>query len=109
MDNLFVWLFLGPFMYSIEVGGPIIGLIVTGYIWAVFGFRFWMTFGAGFLTSFAYYMIVVPSSTLLGSLWMIKAAMAIHSALLLTLIMWIFDKAVKRYRKKREMSKEEGK
>ncbi|MBG9567522.1 hypothetical protein [Brevibacillus agri] len=106
MDNLFVWLFLGPFMYSIELGGPIIGLIVTGYMWAVFGFRGWPTFGAAFLTSFLYYMIAVPSSTMLGSLLIIKAAMAVHSALLLTLIMWLFDKVMKRYRRKQAAGNE---
>lgn len=106
MDNLFVWLFLGPFMYSIELGGPIIGLIVTGYLRAVFGFRGWPTFGAAFLTSFLYYMVAVPSSTMLGSLIIIKAAMAVHSALLLTLIMWVFDKIMKRYRKKQTESNE---
>ncbi|MDR4997740.1 hypothetical protein [Brevibacillus parabrevis] len=100
MDNLFIWLFLGPFMYSIELGGPIIGLLVTGYLRAVYGFRGWLTFGAAFLGCFLYYMIAVPSDTMLGSLLIIKAAMAIHSALLLTLIMWLFDKLMKRYHKK---------
>ncbi len=52
MDNLFIWLFLGPFMYSIELGGPIIGLLVTGYLRAVYGFRGWLTFGAAFLGCF---------------------------------------------------------
>ncbi|MGG1658705.1 hypothetical protein [Brevibacillus sp. NRS-1366] len=102
MDNLFVWLFLGPFVYSIELGGPLIGLLVGGYLRAILGFRFWITLGVTFLISFLYYMIVVPSNTMLGALLIIKAAMAVHTALLLTLILWIFDKMWKRYRKKRD-------
>ncbi|GIO07471.1 hypothetical protein J31TS6_34990 [Brevibacillus reuszeri] len=100
MDNLFVWLFLGPFVYSIELGGPIIGLLVGGYLRAVLGFRFWITLGVTFTTSFLYYMIVVPSNTLFGALLLVKALMAIHSALLLTFLLWIFDKIWVHYRKK---------
>ncbi|WP_312109476.1 hypothetical protein [Brevibacillus reuszeri] len=100
MDNLFVWLFLGPFVYSIELGGPIIGLLVGGYLRVIFGFRFWMILGATFAISFLYYMIVVPSNTMLGALLLVKALMAIHSALLLTFLLWIFDKIWNRYRKK---------
>ena len=107
MDNLFVWLFLGPFVYSIELGGPLIGLLVGGYLRAVFGFRFWLTFGVTFLVSFLYYMIVVPSNTMMGALLIIKAAMAIHSALLLTFLLWIFDKVWKRYRNKSDQEPNE--
>lgn len=109
MDNLFVWLLLGPFIYSWQLAGPIVALLVAGYIRFIFGYRFWVTLSASFLVSFLYYVIVIPSDGMLGGLWIIKVAMGVHTALLVSLILWIFERLRRRTRNDKKEQEPFGK
>lgn len=90
MDNLFVWLLFGPIVYSLQLAGPLPGLLVAGYVAFVFGFRIWVSTGVSFLVSLVYYAIVIPSDGMLGGLWIIKVAMAFYTAWTVTLLLWLF-------------------
>lgn len=94
MDNLFVWLIIGPIIYSWQLAGPLLGLLATGYIRVIFGFRIWATLLVSFLISFVYYLIAIPADGWLGTLWTIKVAMAFHTAWNVTLILWLIDKII---------------
>lgn len=92
MDNLLVWLFLGPFLYSWQLAGPFVGLFLAGYIRALFGFRIWATLLSSFCSSFLYYVVIIPSDGMLGGLWILKLVMGLHTALFVTMVLWIYDK-----------------
>lgn len=101
MDNSFVWLIIGPIIYSWVMGGPLVGLFVAGYIGVVFGFRLWLTLLVAFVISFGYYWIIIPADGWIGGLWPIKLAMAVHTAWMTALILWGINK-LRRSRKSKQ-------
>lgn len=93
MENVLVWLFLGPFVYAWQLLGPFLALFLAAYIRIVYGFRIWATLLTSFCSSFLYYFVIIPSGGLLsGGMWIIELLMALHTSLLVTFILWIFDK-----------------
>lgn len=100
-DNWFVWLVLGPFVFSLMFAGPLIGLLIAAFIRFTIGFRGWVIFVSVLLISFVYYLLIVPSDTMLGELLVMKAAMAINTAVITILIMWGVEKVIQLVNKKR--------
>ncbi|MDF2681927.1 MAG: hypothetical protein K0R47_3117 [Brevibacillus sp.] len=93
MENILVWIFIGPFVYAWQLAGPFVALFITAYIHAVFGFRVWITLLAAFCSSFLYYFVIIPTGGLLGGgMWIIELLMALHTSLLVTFFHWIFAK-----------------
>jgi len=106
MENVLVWILVGPFVYAWQLAGPFVGLFVAGYIRAVFGFRIWTTWLSAFGSSFLYYFVIIPTGGMLGgAMWVIELLMALHTSLLVTLILWIYDK-LRRRRNNAEQEKE---
>lgn len=93
MENVLVWIFIGPFVYAWQLAGPFVALFITAYIRAVFGFRVWITILVAFCSSFLYYFVIIPTGGLLGGgMWIIELLMALHTSLLVTFLLWIFEK-----------------
>lgn len=100
-DNWLVWFILGPFIFSLMFAGPLIGLIIAAFIRFTIGFRGWIIFVSVLLISFIYYLLIVPSDTMLGNMLVMKAAMAINTALVTILIMWGVEKIIQFVHNKR--------
>lgn len=93
MESIFVWIFLGPFVYAWQLAGPFIALLVAGYIRAVFGFRIWSTLLAAFGSSFLYYFVILSTGGFLeGGMWVIQLLMALHTSLFTTFLLWLYHK-----------------
>ncbi|MFD2368490.1 hypothetical protein ACFSO0_00440 [Brevibacillus sp. GCM10020057] len=93
MKDVLIWIVAGPFVYAWQLAGPVVGLIVAGYIRTVFGFRIWRTLLSAFCSSFLYYFVIIPTGGMLGgAMWIIELLMALHTSLFVTLILWLYDK-----------------
>lgn len=107
MKDVLIWIVAGPFVYAWQLAGPLAGLFVAGYLRAVFGFRIWRTLLSAFCSSFLYYLVIIPSGGLLGgAMWIIELLMALHTSLLVTFLLWLYDKV--RRRKERTGQEEES-
>ncbi|MFF0828506.1 hypothetical protein ACFYU8_16660 [Brevibacillus sp. NPDC003359] len=104
-DNWFVWFILGPFIFSLMFAGPLIGLLIAAFIRFTLGFRGWLIFLSVLFISFVYYLFIVPSDTMLGELLVMKAAMAVNTAVVTILIVWGVEKAIRFVNKKRNSQK----
>ncbi|CAI9002533.1 MFS domain-containing protein [Brevibacillus sp. IT-7CA2] len=104
-DNWFVWFILGPFVFSLMFAGPLIGLLIAAFIRFTLGFRGWLIFLSVLFISFVYYLFTVPSDTMLGELFVMKVAMAVHTAIVTILIMWGIEKIIQLVNKKRNTQK----
>ncbi|MED1915936.1 hypothetical protein P4V64_11500 [Bacillus thuringiensis] len=104
-DHWFVWFILGPFVFSLMFAGPLLGLLIAAFIRFTLGFRVWLIFLSVLFISFVYYLFIVPSDTMLGELFVMKVAMAVHTAIVTILIMWGIEKIIQLVNKKRNTQK----
>lgn len=104
-DNWIVWFILGPFVFSLMFAGPLIGLLIAAFIRFTLGFRGCLIFLSVLFISFVYYLFIVPSDTMLGELFVMKVAMAVHTAIVTILIMWGIEKIIQLVNKKQNTQK----
>ncbi|NRR19348.1 hypothetical protein [Brevibacillus sp. MS2.2] len=104
-DNWIVWFILGPFVFSLMFAGPLIGLLIAAFIRFTLGFRGWLIFLSVLFISFVYYLFIVPSDTRLGEMFVMKVAMAVHTAIVTILIMWGIEKLIQLVNNKQNTQK----
>ncbi|CAJ1000868.1 MULTISPECIES: hypothetical protein [Bacillales] len=83
-----------------EFGGPLIGLVISGYLSLIFGIRIWLIMAVTFLVTFCYFELRLAEYTMFNS-WEFNALMAFHSAWNVALLIWLIGKAVRAIRGKR--------
>lgn len=83
-----------------EFGGPLIGLLISGYLSFLFGIRIWLIMAVTFLVTFCYFQLRFSEYTMFNS-WPIIACMAFHSAWSAALLIWLFGRAVRALKGKR--------
>jgi hypothetical protein len=101
--DAFIAIFFLPITQSLVQPGFWMTIVIIGTISLFSGFRVWLSLLLAPFISFIAYHIVIPESNWILYGYFIKATMAVHTTWIVTVYLYLIDKALRKHHiKKRQ-------